>query len=141
MATKPETTFYRSVHQYLPPLLHREKLSSPYTSGTADFWFSGHRSDLWIEYKFLLLPKGDDTMVDLTEGKDPHISVLQQRWLRQRHEEGRKVWVIVGCKEGGIIFQGTSWNRGPFPARWLRHRMLTRRECAAHILDVVGAPS
>ena len=67
MAAKPETTFYTSVHRHLPStdLLHREKMSNPYRGGTFDHWYSGKKADLWIEWKFVVLPKRDDTMIDI----------------------------------------------------------------------------
>jgi hypothetical protein len=111
VASKPETTFYTSVHRHLPPLseLHREKMANPYRGGTFDHWYSGVR-DLWIEWKFIVLPKRETTLVDICSGKNPSMTALQQEWGRQRFDEGRNVWVIVGCAEGGVIFRDPmSW--------------------------------
>ena len=106
MAAKPETSFYNSVHRFLPPLgqLHREKMANPYRGGTADHWYSGTRADLWIEWKFVVLPKRDSTLVPI------NLSPLQKDWIRQRHYEGRSVWVIVGCREGGVIMPQCTWD-------------------------------
>lgn len=109
MSAKPENTFIGSVHKHLPSSVYHMKNNNPYNSGIADVWYSGLEGDLWIEYKFIVLPKRDSTVIDLVGGKNPDISALQQKWLRDRHSEGRNVGVIVGCKEGGVYFPGTSW--------------------------------
>src|SRR5690606_30995025 len=98
MASKPETTFYNSVHKHLPPKpeLHREKMNNPYSSGTPDFWFSGPRGDLWIEYKWL--PR---TPQRGAVSPPKLLSPLQAKWLEARHGEGRAVGVIIGCPAGG----------------------------------------
>ena len=53
MSVKPETQFANSVNGKLPlrGVLHREKMNNPYRGGTADWWYSGRRADLWCEYK------------------------------------------------------------------------------------------
>lgn len=134
MGTKPETTFYTSVHRHLPPdeELHREKMSNPYRGGTADHWYDGTRADLWIEWKFIIVPKRDDTVIDLCGGKNPPLSKLQQDWLARRVANGRDVWVIVGCKEGGVILKKSRWEV-PFPTQWFRHKMIDRKSIAGEI--------
>lgn len=132
MATKPETTFYSGVHKYLPADLHREKMHNPYRGGTWDFWFSGVR-DLWVEYKFMVLPKRDATMVDVT------LSDLQIAWGSARLYEGRNLAVIVGCKEGGIILENLDWER-PLPCVDFRKKILKRAEIANWITDTTGGP-
>lgn len=106
MASKPETTFTASVHKRLPSQrqLHREKMNNPYRSGTADVWYSGTRSDLWIEYKFIVLPKRPTTVIT-----DYGVSPLQDDWIRSRRAEGRDVWIVVGCKAGAVVFDGNDW--------------------------------
>lgn len=105
MAAKPETTFYTSVHKHLPPLsqLHREKMANPYRGGTADHWYSGEKADLWIEWKFIKLPARDNTIIKVG------LSELQHDWLRRRRLENRNVWVVVGCKEGGVVMTRMEW--------------------------------
>lgn len=138
MAAKPETTFTASVHKHLPPLSHlyRMKNNNQFNSGIADVWYSGKR-DLWVEYKFTVLPKRDTTVIDLVGGKNPPISALQQSWLRDRHDEGRNVWVIVGCKEGGVIYQHRDWEI-PFTFGLLRPWIKTRAEVARLITEFVS---
>lgn len=110
MAT-PENTFIASVNRHLPPMreLYRMKNHNVYNGGIADVWYSGAKADLWVEYKFIVVPKRDDTLIDLVGGKSPILSALQQDWLSERHAEGRNVGVIVGSKDGGVWYPGTTW--------------------------------
>jgi hypothetical protein len=53
VSSKPETTFIQSIHRHLPKEVYREKMANPYRGGTPDVWYSGYKSDLWVEYKFI----------------------------------------------------------------------------------------
>ena len=131
MARKAETTFIGSVHKHLPMGVYREKMNNPYRSGTADVWYSG-KKDLWVEYKVLpTLPKRLETNIVLG------LSENQKIWLRHRHEEGRNVAVICGCKAGGVVFQGVSWDR-PISNPEFTSRIRTRLELAAWLLTQTG---
>ena len=130
MSAKPETTFYNSVHRHLPPPseLHREKMANPYRGGTFDFWFSGKR-DLWIEYKFVVLPKRDNTQIDYG------LSALQLDWGQRRAAEGRAVWVIVGCKDGGVVLTDAHvFGYRPSRAEFAPY-ILTRADVARQIVN------
>jgi hypothetical protein len=109
MASKPETTFSRAVNKHLRLDLHKEKMSNPYRGGTADYWYSGNKGDLWVEYKWL--PKAPRSTFSLVTGKKPALSALQQKWLRERGDEGRNVAVIVGCPTGTIILRNRDWEQ------------------------------
>ena len=137
MARKPENTFIASVHRHMPEDLYHLKTHSEYHAGIADVWYSGER-DLWVEYKFLVLPKRDTTVIDLVGGKEPSISRLQQEWLKSRHAEGRSVGVIVGCKEGGVWFPGVSWDT-TYTTGWFRERILPRKALADLISETLSA--
>lgn len=131
MARKAETTFIASVHRQLAVGVYREKMNNPYRSGTADVWYSGIK-DLWVEYKFLpTLPKraGSFVKIDLSEN--------QKIWLRHRHAEGRNVAVICGCKAGGVVFSGLSWDK-PISVDEFTSRVRTRQEIAAWLLSQTG---
>lgn len=136
MSRKPENTFIASVHKYLPPELYRMKNSNMFNSGIADVWYDGRR-DLWLEYKFLVLPKRADTVIDLVSGKQPAISALQQMWLRDRHNNGRQVGVVVGCKAGGVWFPGVSWAE-PITTKEFIDDILPRPKLAQLIVDLTG---
>lgn len=134
MSAKPENNFISSVHRHLPAKLYRMKNHNVYNAGIADCWYSGVGGDLWIEYKFLVLPKRDSTVIDLVGGKDPALSHLQQAWLTDRHNEGRQVGVVVGCKEGGAWFPGTTW-KATYTTEVLRAALVSRQEVAKTILN------
>lgn len=133
MAT-PENTFIAAVHKYLPSMreLYRMKNHNVYNGGIADVWYSGAKADLWVEYKFIAVPKRDDTLIDLVGGKKPALSALQQDWLSERHTEGRNVGVIVGSKAGGVWYPGTAWLT-PLTAAQFRQQLQSRAELGAHI--------
>ena len=137
MASKPETTFYTAVHRHLPPIteLHREKMANPYRGGTFDHWYDGV-NDLWIEWKFIVLPKRPDTVIDLVtpRGKrmESPLSALQQQWGRDRFNNGRAAWVIVGCQEGGVVYDQGNWHL-PLTAAEFRRRLVDRKTIAGLI--------
>ena len=138
MSSKPETTFINSVHKLLPPELHREKMYNPFRGGTADCWYSGRANDLWIEYKYLdSLPVRAG--VDLVHGKNPTLTLLQQAWLLGRWDEGRNVWVVVGCAKGGVVMDGPSWNT-PWLAKDFRDAIVDRRALARKITNFTMKP-
>lgn len=131
MSKGPENTFIGSVHKHLPAGLYHMKNHNQYIGGIADVWYSGVR-DLWVEYKFIVVPKRPDTVIDLITGKNPAISYLQQEWLRSRHEEGRSVGVIVGSKDGGVWFPGLTWD-ATYPAKKFLSLLQTRKDLAGTI--------
>jgi hypothetical protein len=129
VSRQPENTFIASVHKHLPRELYRIKNNNVYNSGQPDCWYSGPAGDLWIEYKFNVLPKRSDTLVV------PGLSELQKNWITSRHAEGRKVGVIIGCKEGGVWFPGTSW-ASPIIAERFRKMMNSRNTLAEIIAEM-----
>ena len=133
MSRGPENNFISSVHKHLPAGLYRMKNHNQYNGGIADVWYSGVR-DLWIEYKFIAVPKRPETRIDLLTGKNPAISYLQQEWLRSRHGEGRSVGAIVGSKDGGIWLPGVAWDQTYTAADFLKH-LKSRKELADEILE------
>lgn len=100
MARGPETGFIASIHRHLPSELYSMKNHNEYNGGIADCWYSGVANDLWVEYKFIAIPKRTSTLIRPFDGLTP----LQRDWLWRRHTEGRNVWVVIGCGEGGGLF-------------------------------------
>ena len=129
MSSGPENTFIRSVHKFLPPGLYHMKNHNQYVSGPADVWYDGPRTDMWAEYKFIVVPKRETTVIDLVGGKNPLLTPLQQKWLADRHDNGRTVMVIVGCAAGGVVFPGRSWEQ-PIDAAAFVRRLQSRRDLA-----------
>lgn len=128
-SSKPETTFIRGVHKYLPHT-YFEKTNNPYRGGTADVWYSGDLGDLWVEYKYVpKIVRSDSIRLGLSE--------LQKLWLNSRYDEGRSIAVILGCPKGGVIFENKDWMNA-FTQTQLMDRVITRKEVAAWIFSKVG---
>lgn len=136
MSRGPENTFIGSVRKHLSKKVYALKNHNEYNSGIADVWYDGPAGDLWIEYKFIVVPKRDDTGIDLVGGKNPILSKLQQEWLADRHVNGRRVAVIVGSKEGGVWFEPMTWNY-PLQAGMFRAGVVPRQALAAKIEGIV----
>jgi hypothetical protein len=137
MSAGPENTFIQAVHRYLPRNLYSMKNHNMYNGGIADCWYSGAGRDLWIEWKFIVAPKKDDTVVNLHAGKQPSMSALQRDWLRSRFDEGRNVWVGIGSADGGVLFKDPREWETPFTAGEFRKWKKSRLELAAFITGFV----
>lgn len=117
------------MHKLLPTrqVLHREKMNNPFSSGTADVWYSGDLADWWVEYKYLTkLPVRAMVLADL--------SPLQSDWLDGRHREGRNVAVVVGSPEGAVIYLDRAWLQ-PITPDEFRSRMISKRDLAAWLVS------
>lgn len=101
-------------------------MNNPYRSGTADWWYSGAKADLWIEYKFI--PR-----IPVRALIVPDLSPRQKDWLDGRLSEGRNVAVIVGCPEGGVLYRERFWLEALEPEQF-RARVLERNALARWIV-------
>lgn len=129
--SKPETTFTGAVHKHLPPGREEPywmKNNNVYTAGIWDVWYSGAAADIWVEYKFIVLPKRDTTMIE------PDLSELQIKWGRDRHAEGRNLAVIVGCKEGGVLMLNRGWEE-PISTADFKDALMSRKQLADWIIN------
>lgn len=136
MSVKPETVFIRSVHAKLPsdgtaPFF--EKQNNPYSAGTPDVYYSGTDGDMWIEYKFMKeLPKRATTMVV------PDLSPDQKRWLGNRLDEGRNVYVVMGVgAKHAILYRNREWLT-PISVKELQAKLVLRQDLADWIKATVG---
>jgi len=135
MSAKPETTFISGVHKHFPPGRKNPywmKNNNVYTAGVWDCWYSGPARDLWVEYKFAVIPKRDSTLMV------PSLSALQLDWGAARFAEGRNLAVIIGCKEGGVIFENLEWAE-KITAAAFKVRVQSRKEIADWIMNRTGA--
>lgn len=128
MSQGPETTFIKSVHRHLPADLYSMKNHNQYNAGIPDCWYSGNRGDIWVEYKYILIPARPKTSIKVPE----LLSALQVDWLVRRYEEGRKVFVVVGCKEGGVWFEDRDWEHY-ITAEAFRSAVENRKQIAQRI--------
>lgn len=125
---KPENTFIAGVHKYLPhDAPYHEKMANPYRGGTPDVWYSGDKSDLWIEYKYIeKLPVKVPIKIDLSQ--------LQVLWLCNRHNEGRNLAVVIGTPEGCLLLTNLEWERSDITSTEFKERCMSRKDLAAWIL-------
>ena len=128
----PENTFIASVHKHLPAELYRIKNNNVYNAGQPDCWYSGNKADLWIEYKFIVRPKRQATLIKID------LSPLQENWIRSRYAEGRNVVVVVGSKEGGVWFGRDTWGI-PCSAAEFAQRTVSRA-CLAEFITRIVSP-
>ena len=134
--SKPETTFTNGVHKHLPAGRENPywmKNNNMYTAGIWDVWYSGPFADLWVEYKFEVLPARDSTIVPID------LSELQKDWGEKRYDEGRGLAVIVGRSAGGVIFTEPSDWLTPLTKAQFMKRLLTRQQIAAWIIKRTSA--
>lgn len=110
---------------------YRAKMNNPYTAGIWDWWYSGARADLWVEWKHIAIPKRDNTLIV------PALSELQRHWGRGRHAEGRNLAVLVGCKQGGVVFRDLEWEVG-ITTEQFRARLLSRAQLGSWITSNVS---
>lgn len=121
----------------MPPKInpYRMKNHNAYIGGPADVWYSGNKSDIWVEYKYThKLP----ATIDLLDRKKKYcLSALQEEWLNARYLEGRRVVVILGFEQGGLIFRHHEWNN---PMRVSSMSQYTRQQLAAWIINETMDP-
>lgn len=135
MARKPEATFVGSIHRHLDlEQVHAEGMANDYRGGTPDKYYDGTRGDIWVEYKFLqTIPP----IIDLrSKTQKVVLSALQAQWINRRAKNGGNAYVIVGCKEGGVILTHGQWNE-PIARKDFIDRLLTRKELAHWITKKV----
>jgi len=124
MPIKPESTFIKGVHSFLPiSKVYHMKNNNNYVGGIPDVWYSGRICALWVEYKFLPITKPTAPVI-------PDLSHQQLRWIKDRLREGRHVWTIVGSKKGGVIFYDIEEMEKGIPAVDYMKRLITRKELA-----------
>jgi len=100
-----EHGFIKAVHRHLSPEVYRWKIHDTYTGGVPDAFYLGPAGSLWVEYKYVKLPKRPDTIV--TFG----ISKLQAIWLTRAQECGQLAAVIIGFdKQAQIVDNPEQFN-------------------------------
>jgi len=120
-----ESGFTSSIKAKLPSHIYSWKINCKYANGIPDSWYSGLVSDLWVEYKYLKkLPK---------KGVLPNLSALQEKWLNDRHFEGRNVAVIVGSPDGCLIYTNLEWTK-----RKALSNLVTKQDVISFITNSVS---
>jgi hypothetical protein len=106
-------------------------MNNPYRGGTPDYFYELHRQ-LWVEYKFIEVPKRAGTIIH------PNLSALQLTWLKRNHANGHGPLVVVGSRQGGIVLRDPrNWTDG-FSAGAFVRSVLTKQVIASQILKAVS---
>lgn len=124
-----ESTWTAAVNKLVDKEVYVLKVSLRFTAGVPDCFYEGASDECWAEYKYLSSVPRE---LDLTGGKDPIITRLQQTWLTRRHNNGKRVMVVVGSPDGGVLFPALDWQRIITREEFLE-RALTKKEIAAEI--------
>jgi hypothetical protein len=95
-----EHGFIKAVHRHLSPEVYRWKIHDTYTGGVPDAFYCGPAGSLWVEYKYIKLPKRKTTMV--TFG----LSELQQIWLTKVALYGQTTLLAIGWQQSAQVFYG-----------------------------------
>lgn len=103
-----EHGFIKAVHRKLPPALYRWKIHDNFTGGVPDAWYAGPNGSLFIEYKYVTLPKKPSTRIKTG------LSALQLAWLDTMCDYKVVVAVIIGSKTGAIILTRKDWHKPLF---------------------------
>ena len=95
-----EHGFIKAVHRHIPSEVYRWKIHDTYTGGVPDAFYCGPAGSLWVEYKYIKLPKRKTTVV--TFG----LSELQQIWLTKMAGYGQTTLLAVGWQQSTQVFYG-----------------------------------
>jgi hypothetical protein len=95
-----EHGFIKAVHRHLSPEVYRWKIHDTYTGGVPDAFYCGPAGSLWVEYKYIKLPKRKTTVVNFG------LSELQQIWLTQVAYFGQTTILAVGWEQSAQVFYG-----------------------------------
>jgi len=88
------------VHRHLSPEVYRWKIHDTYTGGVPDVFYCGPAGSLWVEYKYIRLPKRKTTVV--TFG----LSELQLIWLTKIAMYGQTTILVVGWQQSAQVLYG-----------------------------------
>jgi hypothetical protein len=127
---KRENQFVSGVHEYLPPepKFPRHKTHNPYVAGIWDWYYAGGLRTLWVEYKYIDVPKRDDTLVT------PALTPMQVKFGEGLSSCQTALAVVVGCKAGAVIYTDSSWLDAITTAEF-RKRIISRRDLAAWLQE------
>ena len=100
-----EHSFIRAIHKQLHADLYHWKIRDSYTSGIPDTFYAGPKAILFIEYKFVKLPKRSTTLIKC------NLSRLQNQWLKQMDRFNVPVAVVIGTDHKHLILEKGVWEK------------------------------
>ena len=120
-----EHGFVRSVHRQLSPDVFVWKINDKFAGGVPDAFYAGPARCLFVEYKYIKLPKRPTTLVRTG------LSEQQKLWLNRMLTLGKPVAVVLGSNEGHIITT-KNWDT-PVSAEHFRQHAMSTKAVAAQI--------
>lgn len=132
----PERRFIERVHRKLHTVSRLCTTGIMGANGVYDYYYEGpNKGILWVEYK--AVPNKLPKLITLNNpAKKPSLSILQQRWGKQRTLNRVPNAVVLGSEVNGIIFPWDSWDREK-PYELVGLSTYTPEEIAFAIYDVV----
>lgn len=131
-----EHSFIRSVHYYLQQYkkqgadLWLWKIHDTYAGGVPDAMYVGPTGSLWVEYKYITLPKKDNTVIDLK------LSSLQRKTIKTLQDYNQDVIVVVGFDNEAAIIHNVDEKHNR-TSLWTLS--ISRESLAKKILKEIGA--
>ena len=114
-----EHGFVRSVHRQLSPDIFVWKINDKYAGGVPDAFYAGPARCLFIEYKYVKLPKRDTTLVKTS------LSEQQKLWLDRMSGMDKHVALVIGSVLGNIIID-KNWDYPVTSELFRRHAVSTK---------------
>ena len=99
-----EHGFVRSVHRQLSPDVFVWKINDKYAGGVPDAFYAGPARCLFVEFKYVTLPKKETSLVRT------NLSEQQKLWLNRMLAMDKNVAVVIGSDSGGLILSSGAWN-------------------------------
>ena len=121
-----EHGFIKAVHRHLSPEVYRWKIHDTYTGGVPDAFYMGPAGSLFVEYKYVKLPKRNTTVVTFS------LSKLQVSWLTRAQMCGQLVAVIVGFERSAVAVTDPQFFGG-ISKRQLHEEALSLQQTASWI--------
>ena len=128
----PESRFTSNLRKDMSkihPAVYTLKVMTYGNNGVPDMYASAYPRDIWVELKWITLPKREDTRIT------PNLSSLQLNWLLHRELEDRNVCVIIGSKEGCCIMHTSTIHWSEEVVRTDFH--YTRKEVAQWLINQI----
>lgn len=129
-----EHGFVRSVHRQLSPDIFVWKINDTYAGGVPDAFYAGPARCLFVEYKYIKLPKRPTTLVRTG------LSEQQKLWLNRMLNLGKPVAVVLGSNEGNIILTNSQWSNS-LTADCFRQKAVSTKAVASWIEAICSEQS
>jgi len=143
MSRKPENKFMDAVHKQLDDsVIYKMKITPAFSSGEFDVFYEGHARDLFVEYKFVELPKRGSTMIHI----ERLLSERQLRWGDRRVERTASSdrippYLAIGCREDdryyGVLLQYMK-DMMPINTETFKANLSPAKDIANRILSLVS---